>query len=75
LLLDGTLYDLPMGRSGDGVPVATVSMEPGEVRQIDIELFPQGGSNYPVRLVVRSDFERREKEEMEPSQPHRTLIP
>ena len=75
LLLDEVLYDLPMGRSGDGVPVATVEMQPGEVRQIDLELFPQGGSNYPIRLVVRSDFERREKEEMTPANPHRSLIP
>lgn len=75
LLLDGTLYDLPMGRSGDGVPVATVDMQPGEVRQIDLELFPQGGSNYPIRLIVRSDYERREKEEMEPSEPHRSYLP
>jgi hypothetical protein len=75
LLLDGTLYDLPMGRSGDGVPVTTVTLEPGEARQMDIEIFPQAGSNYPIRLVVRSDFERREKQEMEPGEAHRTLIP
>ncbi len=75
VLLDGTLYDLPMGRSGDGVPVASVTLEPDEVRQIDIELFPQAGSNYPIRLVVRSDFERREKTEMAPSAPHQSWLP
>lgn len=75
LLFDGTLYDLPMGRSGDGVPVTTLTLEPGETRQVDVELFPQAGSNYPVRLVVRSDFERREKQTIAPSQPHRSLIP
>lgn len=75
LLLDGTLYDLPMGRSGDGVPVATVAMQPGETRQLDVELFPQAGSNYPIRLVVRSDFERREKENLQPTAPHGELLP
>jgi hypothetical protein len=75
LLLDGTLYDLPMGRSGDGVPVATVALAPGEVRQLDMELFPQAGSNYPIRLVVRSDFEHREREEIPPSAPERPLLP
>lgn len=75
LLLDGVLYDLPMGRSGDGVPVASVWLEPGQSRQLDLELFPQAGSNYPVRLVVRSSFERREKVEVQPQQPHQTLIP
>lgn len=75
LLFDGTLYDLPMGRSGDGVPVTSLTLAPGETRQINLELFPQAGSNYPVRLIVRSDFERRAKEELEPGAPHRSLIP
>ncbi len=75
LLLDGTLYDLPMGRSGDGVPVSSITLQPGETRQVDIELLPQAGSNYPVRLIVRSDFERRAKEEIIPPAPHRWLIP
>jgi regulator of sirC expression with transglutaminase-like and TPR domain len=64
-----------MGRSGDGVPVGSIWLEPGQSRQVDLELFPQAGSNYPVRLVVRSNFERREKMELTPSQPHETLIP
>ena len=75
LLFDGTLYDLPMGRSGDGVPVATLQLQPGEIRQVDLELFPQAGSNYPIRLIVRSDFERREKQELDPTDPVRPLIP
>ncbi len=75
LLVDGTLYDLPMGRPGDGVPVTTFDLAPGEVRQVDIELMPQAGSNYPIRLLVRSDFERLEKKVQPPSRPHRTLIP
>lgn len=75
LLFDGTLYDLPMGRSGDGVPVANLTLAAGETRQVDVELFPQAGSNYPIRLIVRSDFERREKEELPPTAPHRWLIP
>ena len=75
LLVDGTLYDLPMGRPGDGVPVTTFDLAPKEVRQVDIELMPQAGSNYPIRLFVRSDFERLEKEVQPPSRPHRGLIP
>ncbi len=75
LLFDGTLYDLPMGRSGDGVPVTNLTLSPGETRQVDVELFPQAGSNYPVRLIIRSDFERREKEELPAPAPHRALIP
>lgn len=75
ILFGGTLYDMPMGRSGDGVPISTLSLAPGEVRQVDLELFPQAGSNYPIRLIVRSDFERREKEDLEPTQPLRPLLP
>ena len=75
LLFDGTLYDLPMGRSGDGVPVSSITLQAGETRQVDLEIFPQAGSNYPVRLIVRSDFERRAKEELSPPAPHRWLIP
>lgn len=75
LALDGELFDLPMGVTGNGLPLKTLTLEPGEVRQIDVELFPQAGSNYPVRLVVRSDFERREKEEIPPLRPLRPSIP
>lgn len=65
LVVDDTIYDLPMGRSGDGVPVTSYNLAPGETRTVRLELFPQAGSNYPVRLVVRSNFERREKVEVE----------
>ena len=33
--------------------VATYTLQPGETRAINLETMPQGGSNYPVRLVVR----------------------
>ncbi len=65
LVVDGSIYDLPMGRSGDGVPVNSYNLAPGETRSVRLELFPQAGSNYPVRLVVRSAFERREKVEVD----------
>lgn len=75
LSLDGVIYDLPMGTTGDGLPVATYTLEPGEVRQVDVELFPQAGSNYPIRIVVRSEFRRLEKEELVPPRKLRTAIP
>lgn len=75
LAVDGTLYDLPMGRSGEGVPVATVSLQPGELRQVELELFPQAGSNYPIRIVVKSSYERREKRDIEPASPFSVVVP
>lgn len=62
LSLDRQLYDLPMGTTGDGLPVKNYELAPGETRQVDVELFPQAGSNYPIRIVVKSNFERLQKE-------------
>lgn len=75
LTIDGDLFDLPMGPTGSGLPVKVVQMGPGEVRQVDVELFPQAGSNYPVRLVVQSEFDRLEKTSLEAIRPTRSLIP
>jgi hypothetical protein len=72
LSLDGELYDLPMGVTGDGLPVRRYSVQPGEVVQVDVELFPQAGSNYPIRIVVKSDFARLPGESL---QPLRALVP
>lgn len=75
LNLDGEIFNLPMGTTGDGVPVKKYMLAPGEIRQVDVELFPQAGSNYPVRVVVKSDFERRAGESVEPLRPIRPYIP
>lgn len=75
LAVDGAIYDLPMGTTGQGIPVQTLTLLPGEVRQVNLELFPQAGSNYPVRVVVRSDFKRLEKERVEPANSFRPYIP
>lgn len=75
LSLDGALFDLPMGITGEGLPVQTYTLGPEETRQVDVELFPQAGSNYPVRLVVRSEYERREQKEAEAQRPLRPAIP
>lgn len=75
LSLDGEVYNLPMGTSGEGLPVTKYRLAPGEVRQVDVELFPQAGSNYPVRIVVKSDYSRLEKAEIEPVRALRMAIP
>lgn len=75
LSIDRQLFDLPMGTTGDGLPVKTFELAPGEERQVDIELFPQAGSNYPVRVVVKSTFERLEKKTVAPHRPLAPAIP
>ena len=75
LSLSGELYDLPMGVTGEGLPVKSYQLEPNEIRQVDVELFPQAGSNYPVRIVVRSDFDRRGHESVPPLRPLQPAIP
>ena len=75
LALDGEIYDLPMGVTGEGLPVKTYQLGPGETRQVDVELFPQAGSNYPVRVVVRSDYDRRAEEKIPALRPLRPSIP
>lgn len=75
LSLDRELYDLPMGTTGDGLPVKTYELGPRETRQVDVELFPQAGSNYPVRVVVKSIYARMEKAEVEPLRPLVPAIP
>ena len=75
LSLDGEIYDLPMGITGEGLPVKNYQLEPGETRQIDVELFPQAGSNYPVRVVVRSDYDRRAEQKIPALRTIRPTIP
>lgn len=53
LLVDGHPVETALlRRDAEGV-VARYSLAPGQVRKVHIETMPQGGSNYPVRLVAR----------------------
>jgi hypothetical protein len=53
LLVDGRPVETALlSRNAEG-EVARYSLAPGQVRTVHIELMPQGGSNYPVRLVAR----------------------
>jgi len=53
LLVDGHPVETALlNRNAEG-EVARYSLAPGQVRRVHIELMPQGGSNYPVRLVAR----------------------
>jgi len=53
LLVDGRPVETALLRNTSEGLVARYSLAPGEVRQVRIETMPQGGSNYPVRLVAR----------------------
>ena len=75
VVLDGEVYDLPMGKTGDGIPMTRLRLEPGERRQVNVDMFPQAGSNYPVRLVVKSTFQRLEALQLEPFDDSTVQIP
>jgi len=53
LLIDGRYAETALLKRDDEGIVARYSLAPGEVRKVHIETMPQGGSNYPVRLVAR----------------------
>lgn len=75
LRVDEVIYDLPMGRTGNGIDVCTYQVPAQQEIQVDLELFPQAGSNYPIRVVVRSDYQRFEKLEVTPKYPLEPMVP
>lgn len=75
VLVDNRLLDVAMGNSRTRIPLARWELEPGERRYVNIETIPQSGSNYPVRLVVQSQFESREDLEVEAQAAPPPLIP
>jgi len=52
-LIDGVLVETPVVRSSERVPFVTFLLKPGEERIINIKTIPQGGSHYPVRIVIK----------------------
>ncbi len=75
VLVDRQLMDVAMGNSRTRIPLSRWTLEPGETREVVIETLPQSGSNYPVRLVVQSEYEAREETTLEPQQVPSVLIP
>ncbi|GMU51338.1 MAG: hypothetical protein AMXMBFR33_04840 [Candidatus Xenobia bacterium] len=56
LYVDGQRVETDMGNSASEIKVGEWELEPGEQREVRIETFPQSGSNYPVFLVVKSNY-------------------
>ncbi len=59
--VDQTLVDVAMARSKGRIPIARWKLAPQERREVLLETVPQSGSNYPVRLVVQSQFEGKDE--------------
>ncbi|MDH4180314.1 MAG: DUF3370 domain-containing protein, partial [Armatimonadota bacterium] len=53
VIVDGRFVETSLLRRDSESSVARYTLAPGEVRTVRIETMPQGGSNYPVRLVAR----------------------
>jgi len=54
LLIDGSPVDAAVIARDSEAELARYLLAPGERRRVFIETIPQGGSNYPVRLVARA---------------------
>ena len=55
VIVDGRFVETSLLRRDSESSVAHYTLAPGEVRTVRIQTMPQGGSNYPVRLVARSE--------------------
>jgi hypothetical protein len=53
-LVDGRMIETPIVKSSEHVSLATIFLKGGEERIVQVNTIPQGGSHYPVRLIVKS---------------------
>lgn len=60
VMIDDNFLDVAMATSSQTIGLQSWTLEPHESRQVNIETLPQSGSNYPVRLVVRSEWKSAE---------------
>lgn len=56
ILLEGRHIETPLACHLGEALLATFALAPKEKRNLEILTLPQAGSNYPVRLVVKSDI-------------------
>lgn len=54
LLVDGQQVETALMQADSQAEVARYQLAPGERRRVRIQTMPEGGSNYPVRLVARA---------------------
>jgi hypothetical protein len=53
-LVDGRMIETPIVKSSEHVSLATIFLKGGEERVVHVNTIPQGGSHYPVRLMLKS---------------------
>ncbi|MEQ8188191.1 MAG: hypothetical protein ABRQ39_09515 [Candidatus Eremiobacterota bacterium] len=53
-LIDGRMIETPVVKSSEHVSLATLFLKGGEERVIHVNTIPQGGSHYPVRIMLKS---------------------
>jgi len=53
IILGTQMIETPLVRGGQSVTVYEFDLEPGETRTVNLRLMPQGGSNYPINIVVK----------------------
>lgn len=58
VMIDGKIYDIPKAQHTQKVLISIYELGPLEKRELQIKTIPQGGSNYPVHLLLMSEFDK-----------------
>lgn len=66
LRINSQIHDLPLMNAGNTFEICRIEVPPTGVKQLDLEFLPEAGSNYPVRIVVSSEYQGRKKVNLKP---------
>jgi hypothetical protein len=54
IFVDDKFFQTSLARPPDDITIATYTLQPGERKRIRVETIPESGSNYPIRIIVKS---------------------
>lgn len=74
LRVGSRIYDLPRTKVGDIFEVCRIEIPSAKTKQLDLELIPEAGSYYPVRIVVSSKFQNQRSLFIQPSFPFKRVV-
>ncbi len=57
--VDGVLLETPLTQPAQKVLLKKIKVAPGQTEKVMIKTIPQGGTNYPVKIVVESEFVKK----------------
>ena len=57
--VDGVFLETPLSQPAQKVLLKKIKVAPGQTEKVMIKTIPQGGTNYPVKIVVESEFVKK----------------